>query len=310
MDAAARLRRIGGTGTVGWPIPLAVASAFVLATPFASGAQENGTPAESAWDSLAAAVPEDPDAAPVPFGPGEQLVYKVKVGIFNAGEGEIRIEDTETVRGRPTYRAVMAIDGGLPGLRVNDAYTSWFDIRNLVTWRYIRDIDEPYYESYRHYEMFPERRTWERQDNDEFGTLGSLLPLDEVSFIYFIRTLPLEVGKTYTFNRYFKEDGNPVKIRVLRRDERETEGVRYKTIVVKPVIKTDGLFGEGGDAELHFTDDDNRYLVYLKSNIPKFPGSLTLHLREARPGMPLNPGARAEAMERREAEADSARAGR
>ncbi|NIR78012.1 MAG: DUF3108 domain-containing protein, partial [Gemmatimonadetes bacterium] len=92
---------------------------------------------------------------------------------------------------------------------------------------------------------------WERQDNDEFGTLGSLLPLDDVSFIYFIRTLPLEVGKTYTFNRYFKEDGNPVKIRVLRKDQRETEGVEYNTIVVKPLIKTDGLFGEGGDAELH-----------------------------------------------------------
>ncbi|NIR78013.1 MAG: hypothetical protein GWM92_10105, partial [Gemmatimonadetes bacterium] len=71
------------------------------------------------------------------------------------GESRIRIEGTETVRGNPSYRAVMSIDGGLPGLRVDDAYTSWFDVRNLVTWRYIRDIDEPYYESYRHYEMFP-----------------------------------------------------------------------------------------------------------------------------------------------------------
>ncbi len=292
-----------------------LAAAALATLPATSlGAQENGPAQDSAaaafLDSLASAHPADPSAAAVPFGPGEELIYKVKVGIFNAGESRIRIEGTETVRGNPSYRAVMSIDGGLPGLRVDDAYTSWFDVRNLVTWRYIRDIDEPYYESYRHYEMFPERRTWERQDNDEFGTLGSLLPLDDVSFIYFIRTLPLEVGKTYTFNRYFKEDGNPVKIRVLRKDQRETEGVEYNTIVVKPLIKTDGLFGEGGDAELHLTDDENRYLVYLKSNIPKFPGSLTLHLKEIREGVPLNPRARAEALEGRETEAGRSGSGR
>ena len=63
-------------------------------------------------------------------------------------------------------------------------------------------------------------------------------------------------GKTYTFNRYFKEDGNPVTVRVVRKDRRETEGVWYNTIVVEPEIKTDGLFGEGGEAEIHLTDDE------------------------------------------------------
>jgi len=118
------------------------------------------------------------------------------------------------------------------------------------------------------------------------------LPLDDIAFIYFIRRLPLEVGKTYSFSRYFKEDGNPVVIQVLRQDEYETEGVRYSTIVVKPIVQTDGLFGQGGEAELHFTDDDRRILVYMKSNIPMFPGSLTLHLRSIQEGVPLNPESR------------------
>ncbi len=244
-------------------------------------------------------LPADPRAARVTFGPGERLVYGVKVGIFGAGTAEVSILGIDTVRGNPTYRASLTIVGGLGPAHVNDAYTSWFDIRNLVSWRFIRDIHELSYKSYRHFEFYPERRMWEREDNDESGPLGSSLPLDDVAFIYYVRTLPLEQGRTYTMSRYFKADGNPVVIKVIGRGERETEAGKFKTIIVKPIIRTDGLFGEGGDAELHFSDDERRILVYLKSNIPKFPGSLSLHLKEVHEGLPLNPESRAAALERR-----------
>ena len=32
-------------------------------------------------------------------------------------------------------------------------------------------------------------------------------------------SIPLEIGRTYTFNRYWKNDGNPVTIKVLRREK-------------------------------------------------------------------------------------------
>ena len=254
---------------------------------------------EAFTDSLSVLYPVDEWAAETPWGPGEHLVYQVKVGIFNAGEGHMTVEALDSIRGHQTYRAVMGIKGGLPGLRVDDSYTTWIDVQTLQSWRYIREIDEPFYESYRHYEFYPDRRVWHRTDNDESGPLASSLPLDDIAFIYFIRRLPLEVGKTYSFSRYFKEDGNPVVIQVLRQDEYETEGVRYSTIVVKPIVQTDGLFGQGGEAELHFTDDDRRILVYMKSNIPLFPGSLTLHLKSIQEGVPLNPESRDTAREGR-----------
>jgi hypothetical protein len=242
--------------------------------------------------------PADSTAAPAPFGPGERLVYKVKVGIFNAGEGEMAIPALDTVRGRDAYRISMTIRGGIPGARVNDAYSSWLDIRTLQSWRFIQDIHEVNYRSFRHYEFYPERRLWDREDNDESGPLASLIPLDDIAFIYFIRTLPLEVGKTYTFDRYFKVEGNPVTVTVLRKDRRKTEAGEFATIVVQPIIRTKGLFSQGGRAEIHFTDDARRIPVYVKSDIPNFPGSLTLHLREIHAGVPLHPGARARAASR------------
>lgn len=246
-------------------------------------------------------LPVDPYVAPAPFGPGEHLVYNVKVGVFGVGEGHMSVHAVDSVRGNPTYHAVMGIEGSLMGLGVDDEYSTWFDLYTLQSWRYIRDVHQVSYKSYRHFEFFPDRGTWEREDNDEFGPLGSRVPLDDISFVYYIRTLPLEVGETYTLDRYFKEDGNPVVIHVVRKDTRQTEAGTFNTIVVKPVIKTDGLFGEGGDAELHFTDDERRLLVYMKSNIPKFPGSLTLHLKSIQEGVPLHPDSRSRVLESRAA---------
>lgn len=253
-------------------------------------------------------APEDARAARTPWGPGERLEYNVKLGVFSVGDGHMTLSAVDTVRGRPVYHATMGIEGGVPFAKVDDETHSWFDTRSLQTWRFIQDINEVNYQSFRHYEMYPERRMWERADNDESGPLGSSIPLDDIAFVYYIRTLPLEVGKTYTLSRYFKEDGNPVTIQVLRKDRREVPAGEFETIVVKPLIRTDGLFSEGGNAEIHFSDDERRLLVYLRSEIPVV-GSITLHLENVQEGLPLNPASRAAALARREADSLSSQPG-
>jgi len=284
-----------------WTLPLGVVLlGGALAWPGGATAQQTGIPIPHAKvvSGHTGIPPADPDAAPAPFGPGERMEYKVKIGIFSVGEGSMRVESLDTVRGHMTYRASMAIKGGLGPADVDDITTTWFSVTDLVSYRFVQNLHEVNYRSFRHYELYPSEDLWERTDNDESGPLGSEMPLDDISFVYFIRTLPLEVGKTYTFDRYFKDEGNPVTIKVLRKAEREVPAGKFKTIVVQPIIKTAGLFGEGGNAELYFTDDDRRILVYMRSNIPHFPGSLTLHLKSYQPGLPLNPKSRAEVLER------------
>ena len=234
----------------------------------------------------------DPFAAVVPWGPGERLEYQVKIGVFPAGDAYMAVLGVDSIREQPTYHIQMALRGSLlfGAAQVDDLYDSWIDTRLLVTRRYIRDIHELSYKSYRYYEFYPDELYWERTDNDEFGDLATALPLDDIAFVYFVRTLPLEVGKTYSVPRYFKKEGNPVIIHVERKEVRETPAGTFNTIVVRPTIKTTGLFSEGGEAELHFTDDEDRYLVYLRSKIP-VAGSVTLHLQSITPGTPIHPGA-------------------
>jgi hypothetical protein len=224
--------------------------------------------------------------APVPFGPGETLTYQVKLGVFSVGEGHMTVVGLETVRGNLTYHVTMAIAGGVPLARVEDEFHSWIDIRTLATRRFVQDIREVRYRAFRHYEIFPEERRFQRMDTDDAGDLPTSLPLDDIAFVYFVRTIPLVVGQEYSFHRYFRESGNPVILRVLRKETVTVPAGTFQTVVVRPIIQTRGLFSQGGEAELYFTDDHRRLLVQMRSKVP-LVGSISLHLRSITEGRPL-----------------------
>lgn len=224
--------------------------------------------------------------APVPFGPGERAEYQVKMGAFTVGTGHMEVHGIRPVRGHSTYHLSMGVEGGRLGLRVNNLYQSWLDIHSLASRRFIQDQNEIRTKRYRHFEFFPEERRYERVDVAEEGELPTDLPLDDIAFVYYVRCLPLEIGETYTLDRYFRDSGNPVVIRVLRREVVEVPAGRFNTIVVQPIIQTSGLFGEGGRAEVYFTDDARRLMVMMNSRMPIIR-SLSLHLTDVRYGTPL-----------------------
>ena len=248
-------------------------------------------------DTVTAEVPMEPYIHPramdVPFGIGERWEYQVKLGIFSVGDGVVEVHGIDTVRGNPSYHVSMKLKGGFMGANVDDTFSSWFDVRNLASHRFYQDINEVNYHSKRSFEIYPRERRWVRQENDAEETFPSSRPLDDISFVYFVRTLPLEVGQEYSFDRYFKAGGNPVSVRVLRRDQREVPAGTFNTLVIEPVFQTSGLYGDGGEAEVHLSDDDDRVLVYMRTKIPVIR-SMTLHLRNARQGLKVQRAATAE----------------
>ena len=233
-----------------------------------------------------AAQQQAPDVAEreaTPFHVGEQLIYQVKYGRLPIGRASMSVLDIEDVRGRPTYHVAYRIDGGLPGLQVHDSYESWLDTATLASRRHVQEIREVRYRRTTRYEIFPEERKYRENDEDSLKTSVSS-PLDEGSFVYFLRTVRVPVGQTREFHQYFKPDRNPVVIRALRRDTVEVPSGRYPTVVVRPSIRARGLFAEDGQAELWFSDDPRRMLVQLRSRFAGF--SLSLYLTEVRAGVP------------------------
>lgn len=262
--------------------PILLASAILVA------------PAAAGQMQTLPAVEETARFAPVPFGPGEHMSYKISLGILGrVGNGSIEVTDLDTLFSRPVYKLRMQINGKKLMAEVDDDYQSWFDAERLVSLRFFQDIHEINYKRLRTLDFDLAAGEWRRLEKEERGPLASREPLDDLSFLYYVRTLPLEVGKTYTFHRYFKAEGNPVTIKVLRRETVTVPAGKFNTIVVQPIIRTTGLFGEGGKAEVFFTDDDARIPVQIKSKV-KLIGSLNMELQSYTPGTrlgPLNPRA-------------------
>jgi hypothetical protein len=94
--------------------------------------------------------------------------------------------------------------------------------------------------------------------------------LDEVAFLYWVRTLDLTPGDTLVLRRYFRPERNPVTIAVLRRDTVDVPAGRFETVVVHPLIPDGGLlFSEQADSRLWITDDDRRLVVQIKANLAR-----------------------------------------
>ncbi len=252
---------------------LALVALMALAGPRGVAAQSSGA---GVADSLS---PPATGVTPVPFAVGERLVYDVKFGAIKVGQGSMEVLDTVTLRGRPAWHTRFRVRGGIPFYRVDDVLESWIDRAAFSSLRFVQDFDEGGRERERRYEIFPERAMFQENDKPEEASVSN--PLDDGSFLYFIRTIPLEVGKTYEFHRYFRPDRNPVVVKVVGRERISVPAGTYATIVIQPIIKSKGIFSENGQARIWLSDDANRIMVQMKSRTKI--GSLNLYLQSHRP---------------------------
>ncbi|MEO5903820.1 MAG: DUF3108 domain-containing protein, partial [Gemmatimonadaceae bacterium] len=222
-----------------------------------------------------------------PFGAGEKSTFDVKFGSIRVGIGSLEVLGVESVRGRDTWHTSFQVQGGTFFYRVNDVYESWIDTRTLNSLLFLRQIEEGARERAQNFEIMPEKGIYierTRQANTTHRTVAD--PLDEGAFLYIIRTVPLRVGETYDFNRYFIPDRNPVRVTVLRKERITVPAGTFNAIVVKPVIKTKGIFSEKGQAEVWLSDDSTRMLLQVKSKLSF--GSLNLYLKSHTPAKTRN----------------------
>ena len=220
------------------------------------------------------------DALPVPYGVGERLEYDVRFGKLHVGSGSMEVAGIQDVRGRETWHTVYQVHAGLRFVySIDDTFESWIDTRTGNSLRFRQDQNEGRRDVERIYNMFPERGVF-IEDGDT-ARASVMHPLDDGAFLYFIRTLPLVVGQTYSFDRYFKPDRNPVTIKVVRKEHIRVPAGEFDAIVVQPIIKTPGIFSENGHAEVWLSDDQNRIMLQMKSGLSF--GSINLYLTSYRP---------------------------
>jgi hypothetical protein len=250
-------------------------AALVAIASATASAQSPATPAAPPSSSLAVSEVKH---ARVPFGPGERMEYDVRFGALRVGNAHMEVVGLENLRGRPAWHTAFWVQGGNFLYRVNDVYESWLDAETLSSLRFVQLLEEGGKDTERRFDIYPDRAVFvqtSKKPPTEEKSVGQ--PLDDGSFLYFIRTIPLVVGQTYDFDRYFRPDRNPVRIRVLRKERINVPAGTFDAIVLQPVIKTKGIFSENGHAEIWLSDDDRHIMLQLKSRLSF--GSLNLYLK-------------------------------
>jgi hypothetical protein len=188
------------------------------------------------------------------------------------------VASIDTVRGKSAYHFRFTLDAKAVVYRINSTLESWTSTDGFHSLRFRRNNLENSKRYIRAWEIFPDSG-YHRQVEPEPKPAAptSADPLDDASFLFFVRTTPLEVGKTYSFERYFRPERNPIVIKVVKRESMKLpDGSEVDCLVLNPVIGEGGLFGARAHAQLWITDDARRIPVQIKSRYSF--GEITLKL--------------------------------
>ncbi len=236
---------------------------------------------------LAAATVAPAPPMAVPFTVGERLVYGARYGPFSVGTATMQVVGIDTVRGVEAVHFVFLIDGGALWYHIHQNLESWVGRHDFHSRRFLNQTEEKGKSWERKFEIYPDSGFYREAGRDT--TVPTVAdPLDDAAFLYWIRTVPLEVGKRYEYNRYFRPERNPVIVEVLKRERVGAAGRKWNTIVVRPRIPNGGgIFAEKADARMWLSDDSVRVMVALQSNFSF--GQVTLKLKEYSDSRPEHP---------------------
>jgi hypothetical protein len=216
--------------------------------------------------------------APVPFGVGERFEYAAKFGILSVGSASIEVASLDTVRGQSAYHFRFALDGSVPFFKIKSSLESWTSEDDFHSLRFRRESKENNRHYLRFWEILSDSGYYRQVEPEPLAAAPTPAdPLDDASFLYFVRTTPLEVGKTYKFDRYFRSERNPIVITVLKRERLELpDGTKVSCLVLNPVIGESGLFAAKAEARLWISEDEQRVPVQIRSRYSF--GTITLKL--------------------------------
>lgn len=210
--------------------------------------------------------------------PGEQFSYLVRSSRFGAvGKGFMRVEGPVDVRGTPAYLLRFAFSTRVGPVRVVNETESWVDSADGAVLRFHKHERHPLSSQDESVDLFPAERRWENSEGAS-GTSPSALPLDELSFIYFIRSLPLTPDAVYRVDRHFDAARNPTVVRVMGRSKVTTAAGVFRTVEVEMRVKDAGRYQGEGTLRFYLTDDECHVPVLMVSTMPVV-GTMTLELQ-------------------------------
>jgi hypothetical protein len=208
-------------------------------------------------------------AAPYPFSVGETLHYDAKLGMIPVGTATMTVNPMTRERGREAFVFAATGEGRPLGLRVGAELTSYVGASGFNSLRFHRRVFQGGSVDESQYQIVPDSSRY-REEGVPQDWASPPDPLDELAFLYYLRTVPLRVGTTYRIPRYFKTGYNPIQVRVIGREIRELPDGR-----TAPVLQLE-ITSRTLTMNVAMTDDSRRLPVGMELPLPF--GRVTLEL--------------------------------
>jgi hypothetical protein len=214
--------------------------------------------------------------ADLPFAPGEKFEYTGRVHVGVSGRGTLRVDGPIELRGTTVWTLHSDMEGKLGFLKASDRAVSWIDPVHMSALRYTSRERHLLAKHDDDVSIFANEKRWAAEGGLE-GPLVTEQPLDELSFLYFLRTLPLADEAELTVARHFDAARNPTIVRVVGREEIEVGAGRFRAVVVEMRVRDARRYKGEGVIRIHLSDDACRLILRLESNMPD-AGKATLAL--------------------------------
>jgi hypothetical protein len=207
-------------------------------------------------------------AAALPFGDGERLTFVIRTKKFGkVGSAVMSLTGPVDIRGVETMLASFDASAGIAFLKGSDATRSWIDLARMTSLRYEKRERRPFSSANDSVEIFPDLHLWQAAHGDA-GTTASSVPLDELSFIYFLRTLTLEPDSVYSFDRHYDKRRLPTTVRVVKRESIKTPVGEFSTVEYEMRVVDARDYKDHGLLYFWISEDPCRLPVRIESVMP------------------------------------------
>jgi hypothetical protein len=250
-------------------LPTSLNALFPHSARFARWTTQLGQPALVALTiGVGAGRWQPSESVALPFSLGEKLTYEVRVANGGkVGTATMWIEGPVDVRGVSTYLLRFDSRIHIAFLSAVSRSSSWFDPLRESSLRFSKHEQNPLARSDEAVDLYPDKKEW-KSAGGQISVSPTDTPLDELSFMYFIRTLPMTPGSTYSFDRHFDVARNPVTVSVIRREMIPTPMGELRVILVEMRVRDPRHYKGEGVIRIHLTDDDCRLPARIESTMP------------------------------------------
>ncbi len=250
--------------------------------------------------NLAASLPfAYPTRRPVqdPIWQAEKLTYSISY--LGAGVGELTLEvlPFKTMAKRKVYHfRGNAESSAFFSLfyRLNDVLETFIDYEGLFSHRFHLVLDETKQQrdslelndSEKAQTYYWDRITRPGQPLRETKKFSPIQPFsqDSVSALYYLRTIPLQIGSVVTVPIVSEGNTWDAVCTVVRRETVGSPMGDIPALVVMPEMKFHGILKKNGDSYLWLTDDDRRIPLRLEAKVRI--GSVVANLNRVELGTP------------------------